>query len=58
MAVSLSGSWAQYSFSFAELKQQGWGSVAEFNAKEVISLQFEVEQDMAFDFWVDDIGFY
>ena len=57
-AVSLNGSWAQYSFSFAELTQQGWGSAATFNAKEVISLQFEVEQDTAFDFWVDDIGFY
>ena len=56
--ISLSGSWAQYSFSFAELKQQGWGAPAEFDEKEVISLHFEVEQDTAFDFWLDDVGFY
>jgi len=58
VAVSLNGSWAQYSFAFADLAQQGWGLAAAFDAKEVISLQFEVEQDTAFDFWVDDIGFY
>ena len=56
--VSLSGSWAQYSFSFAELRQQDWGTPADIEPKEVISLQFEVEQDTAFDFWLDDIGFY
>jgi hypothetical protein len=54
----LSGTWETYELPFAQLTQAGWGKVVAFDATAVMSVQFNVDKNLAFDVAVDDIGFY
>jgi len=58
MNIGLSQSWTQYTVPFSSLAQEGWGTAAVFNTSTVLSVQFSVGPNAAFDFWIDDISFY
>lgn len=61
MAIELSESWQQFSFSWRDLKQlPGWGSPRPHGIKpnKVFGLQWQVSQpDADFDIWIDDVEF-
>jgi len=56
--VALSKDWREYSVTWAELKQKGFGQVVPFDPRSLLSLEFTVAPEQTpFDFWVDDIRF-
>ena len=57
-ALFLTGDWTVYKLPFSEIRQAGWGKPVAFDAKTILSIQFNVDKNLAFDFAVDDIGFY
>ncbi|MFV8752902.1 hypothetical protein ACNOYE_20340 [Nannocystaceae bacterium ST9] len=54
----LSDEWQQFTLTFDDLQQEGWGTPASWDASKVVGLQFKVAKDVEFDFWVDEVGFY
>jgi hypothetical protein len=54
----LSDEWQQFTLTFDELNQEGWGTPAAWDASKVVGVQFKVGKDVDFDFWIDEIGFY
>lgn len=64
MLVPLTADWAPYTVMFDQLKQDGWGAPAAFNASEVLGLSFRAGKSSAaqasidFDFWIDDVRFF
>jgi hypothetical protein len=54
----LTDSWTVYKLPFAEIRQAGWGKPVAFDATTLLSIQFNVDKNLAFDFAVDNIGFY
>ncbi len=56
--IPLTEEWAQYTVGFDEVLQEGWGTVAGFDASTLMSVQFQVSADTDFDFSLDEIGFY
>ncbi|EDM77744.1 hypothetical protein PPSIR1_38806 [Plesiocystis pacifica SIR-1] len=58
MVINLSPGWQQFALPFASMSQEGWGTPASWDASTVVSVQFKVNQNVDFDFSVDDLGFY
>jgi len=58
-APALTATWAQYTMPFATIAQDGFGTkVASFDKAHILAMQFQVAQNIAFNFSVDDITFY
>jgi hypothetical protein len=57
-SVPLSSAWQMRVVSFAQLHQQGWGTVAAWDPKSMRGIQFVATPAPSFDFWIDDITFY
>jgi hypothetical protein len=56
--ITFTSTWAKYTMTFAEMKQQGFGApVAAFDASKVYAVQFQTKQATTFDVWVDDLAF-
>jgi len=60
IAVPAATTWTETTIDFAgaTFKQEGWGTVAAFDKKSIIAMQFQVAKALAFDFSIDDITFY
>jgi hypothetical protein len=56
--VPLTTDWQEYNVLFTDLVQAGWGITVPFDSTQILAMQFNVPIGQAFDFWVDDIGFY
>ena len=54
----LSDEWQEFTLTFDQLSQEGWGTAAAWDATKVVGVQFKAAKDVEFDFWVDEIGFY
>jgi hypothetical protein len=52
--------WTYYDVPFTTLKQEGWGAAIATgpNLAEVIGFQFQVKQNIAFDYAVDGVELY
>jgi hypothetical protein len=56
--VSVSAGWQQYTVAWSMLKQKNFGTAVPFNKQTVFGVQFAVNPAPAFDYWIDDVGFY
>jgi hypothetical protein len=56
--VVLSPEWKSYDLPFAQITQAGWGKPVVFDATQIMSIQFNVEKNLAFDVSIDDVGFF
>jgi hypothetical protein len=54
----LSDKWELYKVPFDQLKQEGWGKKAAFDAATLLGMQFRIGKSVTFDVSVDEIGFY
>jgi hypothetical protein len=55
---TLTSSWAQYTMTWAQLAQAGWGFPVAFDPKAAIGMNFVRAQATGdWDFWVDDVAF-
>ncbi|MDF3072204.1 MAG: hypothetical protein K0R38_7805 [Polyangiaceae bacterium] len=58
----LTTEWKQYSHTFAQLSQLGWGYPADpevkLDATSLYGLQFTAKPDLEVDLWVDQVEFY
>jgi hypothetical protein len=58
-SVQLTTEWHEFSPLFTDMLQAGWGiNVGALDPSQILAMQFNVPVGQAFDFWVDDIGFY
>jgi hypothetical protein len=58
LSVKLTPDWHEYTIPYAELKQQGWGKPVDFDPKTMISIQFQVDANLSFDYAIDNVRFY
>ncbi len=56
--LALGSDWQQFVIPFSEMYQEGWGTVADFDATALVGIQFQVAKATDFDFEIDQIGFY
>lgn len=56
--VFLTDTWTVYKLPFDEIRQAGWGKPVVFDATTLMSIQFNVDKNLPFDFAIDSIGFY
>ncbi|KIG15208.1 hypothetical protein DB30_05908 [Enhygromyxa salina] len=54
----LSDEWQQFTLTFDQLNQEGWGTPAVWDASKIVGIQFKAAKNTEFDFWVDEIGLY
>jgi Carbohydrate binding domain (family 11) len=54
----LTSDWTVHKLAFSDLRQAGWGKPVVFDASKIMSIQFNVDKNLAFDFAIDDIGLY
>jgi len=57
-APKLTTAWAEYTMPFASIQQDGFGPKVAFDKSKIIAMQFQVAQNVAFNFSIDDITFY
>jgi hypothetical protein len=57
-AIALGSSWKTYEIPFKDLKQGGWGLPVQFDATKVTGLLFLVQQNLDFDYSIDNVRFY
>ena len=60
-APVLTTAWTKYTITFASkatFDQQGFGAAATFDKSKIIAMQFQVAQDVKFNFSIDDIAFF
>ncbi len=56
---TLTTEWQEYHVLFTDLVQVGWGvPVGPLDPTQILAMQFNIGINEAFNFWVDDIGFY
>jgi hypothetical protein len=55
--IALTTSWVQYTFTWGQLDQLGWGDASDFDPSRLFALQFQVGPNTTFDVWIDDISF-
>jgi hypothetical protein len=56
--LTLTEQWKQYSFTFSQFSQMGFGPQVPFNAKDVLGFNFVflgAAGGVGFDFWLDDV---
>jgi hypothetical protein len=56
--LALTDDWKDYTISFSQLRQGGWGKAFPFEPEQATALLFQTEKDLEFDFAVDDVRFY
>jgi len=57
--IKLTNQWHQYQVKFKDMIQdEGWGASFDFNAAELLAIEFEVLEKVDFDFYIDDIAFF
>jgi hypothetical protein len=50
--------WQEYTITWEQLQQQGWGAEARFDPERVLNLNFSADsKDLPLDFWLDDLRF-
>jgi hypothetical protein len=54
----LTTDWAVYQMPFASIAQDGFGPAVPFDKANIVAMQFQVLQNVAFDFSIDDVTFY
>ncbi len=57
-AVQLTTEWQEFNVLFTDLLQAGWGIKVPFDPSKILAMQYNIPISQAFDFWIDDIGFY
>lgn len=55
--AALTTTWTKFSMPFATIKQDNFGAPATFDKAHILAVQFQVPQNVKFDFSVDDIAF-
>ena len=56
--IGLTTSWQQYTFTWGQLQQQGWGDqFGVIDPTQLYVMQFQVGPNVSFDVWLDDIAF-
>jgi len=55
--VTLTGDWKQYSVAFADLKQAGFGTPAQYQGV-MMALNWASVEGPSVDFWIDEIALY
>ena len=58
--ITLSANWTQYTYTWSQLNQKGWGILAAQNPAELLGVQWQVSDAAAtasFDIWVDGLAF-
>ena len=65
LSVSLTEAWGLSRIPFRYLSQEGWGSIAPFDASQILSVMWSATIERGsivpsgcFDFWIDDVAFY
>ena len=59
-SITLSANWTQYTYTWIQLSQNGWGILAAQNPAELLGVQWQVSDaaaTAAFDIWVDGLAF-
>jgi hypothetical protein len=58
--IELTDAWQEYSVPFSDLTQQGWGysPAGGFDPTGVLTVQLHADPRIAFDIWLDDVGFF
>jgi hypothetical protein len=54
----LTTAWAQYTMAFATITQDGFGPKVTFDKTKILAMQFQVSENTAFNYSIDDITFY
>jgi len=56
--VAVDGNFGEHTLYWNQFRQAGWGTPADFQSSQILSLIFSVDAtQMPFDFWVDNITF-
>ncbi len=58
LLISFTSEWTPFLVPFSCLAQQSFGTPVAWDPTSVLAVQFVVNPAPAFDFWIDDIGFY
>ena len=62
VSIALTSDWKEYSFTWSQLRQAGWGTKAPWDAKLTAEIVFEASANDAtvptIDFSVDNVGFF
>jgi hypothetical protein len=58
LAFALTPDWREYTMSFDDMAQEGWGKVIAFDPAAAMAIDFSVAKQLAFDFAIDDLQFY
>lgn len=56
--TSLAADWREYSVSFADARQDGWGNPVTFDPTQVLNVEFRTRPDTTFEFWIDQVSFF
>lgn len=57
--LTFSEEWEEYEVPFSALEQQGWGfDAGPFDPSAVRFIQFQVQRNVDFDFWIDELEFF
>jgi len=56
--AALTTAWTQFTMPFATIMQDKFGTPATFDKAHILAVQFQVAQNVKFDFSIDDITFY
>jgi hypothetical protein len=53
-----STTWAKYTYLFADMRQEGWGTPQKpFDPTQIYDVEFQTAESTPFDFWIDDLAF-
>jgi hypothetical protein len=56
--IALTTAWKEYQVPFAGLTQAGWGKVVSFDKKKLTAVFFQVNPNVSFDVWIDEVKLY
>lgn len=56
--IALTPEWTRHEIAWSDLAQQGWGEPADFDAAQLLELQWQTPENQAFDFSVDELRFW
>lgn len=58
--VTFTTSWTQYTLSFSQLTQLGWGTSASFTAAQIVGIEWIINHQpgATYDLWVGNVSFY
>jgi hypothetical protein len=56
--VTLTAEWTSYDIPFDVLAQAGWGVPAPFDPSNAVSIEFQIDKNLDFDFAIDNVSLY